>query len=152
MNRTNIDRRIRDLEEKEAIKELKARYCYYCDDQYNPDGIAGLFTIDGIWDGGIRGKNIGRESIRSFFKNASSRVTFAIHNVMNPIITIDGSKAHGSWYLLQACVENGEAHWVSGRYEEDYSKIDNRWYFKKLEVRFSFWSPYVQGWTMKRDS
>ncbi len=36
----------------EQIKQLKHRYCAYCDEQYDPDGIASLFTEDGVWDGG----------------------------------------------------------------------------------------------------
>ena len=43
--------RLAQLEAIEAIKQLKYRYCAYCDDKYNPSGIAGLFTEDGIWEG-----------------------------------------------------------------------------------------------------
>jgi len=40
------------LEDIEAIKILKARYGYYCDDSYNPDGISSLFIEHGVWYGG----------------------------------------------------------------------------------------------------
>ena len=39
--------RLQVLEDIEAIKRLKARYCAQCDDGYNPDGIASLFVEDG---------------------------------------------------------------------------------------------------------
>ena len=56
MSLEDIERRLRALEDVEAIKRLKARYCAYCDDHYDADGIASLFVEDAIWDGGMRGK------------------------------------------------------------------------------------------------
>lgn len=57
-----------------------------CDDNYDADGIANLFTEEAVWDGGMRGRAEGREEIRSFFRSAPQRLPFAIHMVMNPII------------------------------------------------------------------
>jgi hypothetical protein len=37
------------LEDIEEIKILKARYGYYCDDSYDPNGISSLFVEDGVW-------------------------------------------------------------------------------------------------------
>ena len=54
MNIEALAQRLQVLEDIEAIKRLKARYCAFCDDGYNPDGIAGLFVEDGVWDGGRR--------------------------------------------------------------------------------------------------
>ena len=54
MSMEDLERRIKNLEDIEAIKGLKARYCSYCDDSYDAEGIAGLFTEDAVWDGGIR--------------------------------------------------------------------------------------------------
>ena len=150
MESQSIERRLQILEDVEQIKKLKARYCAYCDNNYDADGIASLFTKDGVWDGDMRGRYEGQEAIRRFFKGASQRVTFAIHNVTNPIIEVDAETAHGSWYLFQACTEREKAKWVSGRYEEDYIKINGHWYFKNLSVRFSFWTPYDQGWVKER--
>jgi ketosteroid isomerase-like protein len=150
MTSKDLEQRLQRLEDVEEIKKLKARYCGYCDADYDADGIASLFTEDGVWDGDTRGRYEGREAIRRFFKGASQRVTFAIHNVMNPIIEVKGDMAHGSWYLFQACTEGGEAKWVSGRYEEDYVKSQGQWLFKALKVRFAFWTPYDQGWVKKR--
>jgi hypothetical protein len=142
----DLERRLQHLEDIEAIKQLKTRYCAFCDDGYNADGIASLFTQNGVWDGEPRGVNHGREAIRDFFRRASSRVPFAVHNIMNPIINVQGEEAHGSWYLFQMATEENGAKWVSGRYEEDYVKIEERWYFKHLKVRFAFWTPFDKGW------
>ena len=44
MSLEDIERRLKALEDVEEIKRLKARYCAYCDDNYDADAIASLFT------------------------------------------------------------------------------------------------------------
>jgi len=65
MNVEDLARRLQVLEDIEAIKKLKVRYCAYCDNNYDADGIAALFTEDAVWDGGSLGKCEGREAIRT---------------------------------------------------------------------------------------
>ena len=98
MNMEDLERRLRVMEDVEEIKRLKARYCAYCDDNYNATAIASLFTEDAVWDGGIRGRADGRQGIHDFFFQASQRLPFAIHMVMNPDIEVNGDTATGSWY------------------------------------------------------
>ena len=89
------------LEDIEAIKILKARYGYYCDDSYDPDGISSLFVEDGVWDGGQFGRYEGRNAIRGFFRDlARDKIGFAMHLFMNPLIEVSGDTGKGHWYLL----------------------------------------------------
>jgi SnoaL-like protein len=81
-------------EDIEAIKILKARYGYYCDDSYDPDGISSLFVEDGVWDGGQFGRYEGRNAIRDFFRDlARDKIGFAMHLFMNPLIEVSGDTA-----------------------------------------------------------
>jgi len=57
MSLEDLERRVRVLEAIEDIKRLKHRYCAICDDHYDADAWAGLFTEDAVWDGGTRGVN-----------------------------------------------------------------------------------------------
>ena len=41
-----LENRVRAVEDTDAIRNLKARYAAYCDDNYNPDGIAEMFVED----------------------------------------------------------------------------------------------------------
>ena len=152
MTMEDLERRIRVMEDIEEIKRLKARYCAYCDDSYDADGIAGLFTEDAVWDGGMRGKAEGREGIRDFFVRAPQRLPFAIHMVMNPIIDVDGDNATGTWYLFQACTfaEGDRAVWGSARYDEEYVRVNGDWKFKNLTLTSFFWTPFDQGWVKTR--
>ncbi len=79
MNLEELESRVRTLEDIEELKRLKARYCAYCDDSYDADGLASLFTEDAVWDGGMRGLAEGREAIRDFFLRAPQRLPFALH-------------------------------------------------------------------------
>lgn len=51
MARASLEAQVARLSAIEDIKQLKARYCEYCDDQYNPDGVSGLFYVlrDETW-------------------------------------------------------------------------------------------------------
>ena len=148
MSQQDLERRIKMLEDIEEIKRLKHRYCAYCDDSYDADGIASLFTEDAVWDGGMRGKNEGREAIRSFFQNAPQRLPFAIHMVLNPIIEVNGDTAKGTWYLFQPCTwaDGNRAMWGSARYDEDYVRVNGHWMFQNLKLTSHFWTPFDEGW------
>ena len=45
-----LEQHVQVLEDVNAMHNLKARYAAYCNDQYNPDGIASLFTADAVWE------------------------------------------------------------------------------------------------------
>ena len=91
---TDLNSQIAELTAIENIKKLKAIYCGYCDNNYDPEGLASLFVEDGIWDGGPEfGRHVGKQAIKKFFDGASGSIVFAAHLVMNPIINVAGDKA-----------------------------------------------------------
>jgi hypothetical protein len=51
-----IEHRLQVLEDAEAIRNLKARYAALCDNQYDADGIASLFTEDAVWESPALGR------------------------------------------------------------------------------------------------
>ena len=148
----DLEQRIRALEDIEAIKRLKGRYCSYCDDNYDVEGLASLFTEDAIWDGGMLGKAVGIEKIRKFFTNSQKAMPFAVHMVMNPIIEVDGDRAEGTWYLFQAATSGPEnrAVWGSARYDEKYLRVEGVWKFQHLQLTSFFWTPFDEGWVKSR--
>ena len=98
-----IEQRVQVLEDVNAIRHLKARYAASCDDQYNPDGLAALFTEDAVWESQGLGRFEGREAIRAFFRGASQLFTFAIHYSLNGQIDVQGDTARAQWYLFMPC-------------------------------------------------
>lgn len=150
MDSNDLEKRIQLIEDLEAIKKLKHQYCQYCDANYDADGIAALYTEDAIWEGNGIGKFEGREAIRKFFRGASKSFNFAIHNVMNPIINVQGEKATGEWKLFQPCTVERRAVWLAGVYNDDYLKVGEKWLFKHLRVKILFLTPYQDGWAKQQ--
>ena len=83
----------RPWEDVNAIRHLKALYAAYCDDQYNSEGLATLFTEDAVWESQGLGRFEGRDAIREFFRGASQLFTFAIHYSLNGHIDVQGDTA-----------------------------------------------------------
>ena len=148
MNLEDIAQRVQTLEDIEAIKKLKARYCAGADER-DEDKFVGCFTEDAVWDGGNFGHFEGKAAIREFFGTIPQVLSFAIHYVMNPRIEVNGDTATGSWYLLEPCtmVEGGEqATWGVAKYEEEYVREDGEWKIRNLILAPECWTPFDQGW------
>lgn len=146
-----IEERLAALEAIEEIRKLKARYAAACDDNYNADAIAALFVEDAVWDGGALGKAEGREAIRKFFRGAPKFFPFAMHNVMNPIIDVDGDRATAEWNLLQPATmaKGNQAVWLAATYHDEYVRVGGEWKFKRLTVTPRFLTTYEEGWARK---
>jgi hypothetical protein len=148
--------RIARLEDIEAIRQLKALYCEICDAGHDPERITGVFTEDGVWDGGRIGRAEGHAAIRALFERFGRELGFTQHMTMNPRIEVDGDRAHGSWYLFGPFTirEGNRATWQAARYEEDYLRTAEGWRIHRLTIRGpGFSADYATGWTRpQRDS
>lgn len=142
---TELEKMVRRLADIEDIKQLKARYASACDDDYNPDKLAALFAEDAIWDGSLLGYAEGREGIREFFGAASNLVPFAVHQVSNPLIEINGDTATGQWFLWQPMVLGEQALWLSAIYEDSYVRIDGQWLYQHLKLNIRMLTPFEEG-------
>ena len=149
---TDLERRIQRLEDLEALRALKHRYCTYCDDGYDAERLAPLFTDDAVWDGGVLGRFVGREAIRGFFVQCSKLVPFAIHQVTNPILEIEGDRASGAWYLWEPIVfaSGNRGLWMAARYDDRYRRENGIWRFESVKIDLRMLSPYEEGFAKVR--
>ena len=151
MLEVELGHRVARLEAIEEIKRLKARYCAYCDDNYDPDGIASLFIEDGVWDGERFGRHVGRGQIKAFFKSISGEIVFAAHLALNPIIEVeDESHATGQWRLIMPATVRtdgrNEARWLVAAYVESYARVNGVWLFQSMHVHVNFFEPHEGSW------
>lgn len=116
----------------EAIRNLKARYAALCDQQYDADRIAMLFTDDALWESPGLGRFEGREAIRNFFRGASEIFSFAIHYSLNGQIEVEGDTARARWYLFMPCTvaTGNRAMWRASIDHETYARVDGTWMFR----------------------
>ena len=148
MDTAALEKRITRIEDLESIKQLKAAYCDICDDDHNPNRITVIFAEDGIWEGDGFGKAEWHAAIRDLFKKFQKRISFSQHQVMNPIIKVDGDTATGIWYFFGPFTfyQNNQAKWLSARYEDDYIKINGEWKIRHLRAKGRMATNYEESW------
>jgi hypothetical protein len=151
---TDIEKRIAVLEDIEAIKKLKATYCYLVDagvagDTSKLDELMTFFAEDATADFDFLGVHEGKEAVTAFYKEVvPAAISYSAHMATNPIIEVEGNQAVGSWYFLVPATGKAEnkAVWIQGRYKEEYIKIDGEWKWKTLTARFDHITPFEEGW------
>ena len=139
--------RLQVLEDREAIRELKARYCDICDDGHDPDRIAEIFAPDGVWESERHGRFVGPEEIKAQFRRFGRDIAFSQHMVTNPVITVDGDTATGRWYFLSPMEFRGRPRWSFVRYDERYVRLSGTWLYQHLHVSLRLDAPHVGGWS-----
>ncbi|MBI4517730.1 MAG: nuclear transport factor 2 family protein [Deltaproteobacteria bacterium] len=151
--------RIQVLEDIEAIRKLKATYCYLCDaglgDEGVRDQLLAHFTADAKVDFGLGPASIyeGREGLQTFFGSVvPGAVSFCMHMVHNPIIEVHGDRATGTWYYEAPTTDAASniAQWMAGTYEEEYVRAGGCWKFAAIKTRWKYISPYHDGWAKNR--
>lgn len=134
------------LEDREAIRELKAQYCDICDDGHNPDRITGIFAADGVWESDRHGRFVGHDEIRAQFARFSKAIRFSQHMITNPVITVSGDAATGRWYFLSPMDFRGEPRWSFVRYDDAYVRLADGWKFQHTHVTLRMDAPHLGGW------
>jgi uncharacterized protein (TIGR02246 family) len=147
-----LEQRLQALEDAEAIRNLKARYAALCDQQYDADRIAMLFTEDALWESPGLGRFEGREAIRTFFRGASGIFSFAIHYSLNGQIEVDGDTARARWYLFMPCTIASEnrAMWRASIDHEAYARVGGTWMFRHKRSEPLMNVPFETGWASTR--
>ncbi|TAL01962.1 MAG: nuclear transport factor 2 family protein [Rhodospirillaceae bacterium] len=117
------------LEDKDAIRDLLANYCFYTD-RKNPDALVALFTEDCVYDGGAFGRFEGRAALRGFMTAAGdeSRVR---HFTVNEVIAVKGDTATArSYFLVLDSASAPPTPLFTGFYEDQFVRTGGRWLFK----------------------
>ncbi|HXQ76506.1 MAG TPA: nuclear transport factor 2 family protein [Acidimicrobiales bacterium] len=155
-----LRRRVASSESVLAIQALKARYGELVDRRFSggavvdagtladvAEAIAGLFTADGVWDGGpALGVATGRGAIATRLRDPT--LTFSRHFFMNPQIEVDGDAARGRWDLLSPCRrDDGTSYWMGGYEDDEYALVDGSWLHRSMRLTTVFMTPVGEGWT-----
>ena len=120
----DLEARLRALEDREAIRELRATYCFLIDDGRFDELVDGCFTDDarcefGAADGNAEALSAqGREEVRAFFsQGVASLLRDMAHTVHNHRISLEDDRASGDCYfeLTATDVASGEDVVGAGR-------------------------------------
>lgn len=149
MDKNSLEDRLIRLEDIEAIRQLKARYCEICDDNHDPELIVSVFSEDALWEARGIGRAEGHQEIRELFSRFQQSISFSQHMTMNPRIEVKGNTASGVWYFFGPFTmrKDNRAVWQAARYHEDYVKLDGQWKIRHLKVTGPTMSAdYETGW------
>lgn len=152
-----LEAKLRELSDKDELRDLRCRY-HECINESMRAEIPGLFTEDGELDFGPLGSAKGRAKIAEFFgvtKPAPeartdrprlppfSKVKQYQHN---HVVTVNGDRGSGYAYLEAKPLIAGKAYRLSGRYDDQYSRVDGRWLFKSMRLTLYYALPFSQDW------
>jgi hypothetical protein len=139
-----LERRLRALEDVEAIKRLKYRY-WRCLDLKLWDEMAGCFTPDATVDyGGGTYRFQGVESILRFLRESLGRergLLLGYHHGHHPEIDVTGeATARGVWaldnYLLDDPRKRGVR--IAAYYHDDYARTGEGWQIRHTGYTYVF--------------
>src|SRR5690348_2862334 len=125
------------LEEKDAIREVLAEYCFRLDGgRY--DEMAALFTEDGTWDTAF-GAATGRDAIAGLARDIRARAgdnrPRAVHLVTNIAIALGGDTAEvrSNWTVVQNSPQ-GPKIGSGGAYADRLVKENGSWRFRYRKI------------------
>src|SRR5437879_966676 len=124
-------------QEKDAIREVMAEYCFRLDGA-RYDDMAALFTEDGTWDTAF-GKATGRAEIAGLARDIRVRAgdnrPRAVHLVTNIVIALNGqnAEARSNWTVVQNSPE-GPKIGSGGAYADQLVKQGGRWLFRYRKI------------------
>jgi hypothetical protein len=153
MSGKTLEERIGILEDIEEIKKVKAKYCYYQDQQRSAE-FMDLFTEDAELDFRplLAEKMVGKAEFAPLFakENMVTWERMARHQLTNPIVEVDGNKATGVWYMWGVATliapTKDIAIMEQLTYEDEFVKENGKWRISKLRGTTAFMSPYEDGW------
>ncbi len=133
-----LERKIQELQDIEAIKKLKARYWNSVDAQ-RWDDLADCFVEDTVFETSFFGRMEGKNHIIRVLKRAMKNVKTA-HQGHNPEIEIISDSAASGRWALNDCVGTLGRQFSRGygRYEDDYVKDNGAWKIKKSVLSYTF--------------
>ena len=124
-------------EDKDAIRELLHRYCFYMDEGRFAE-LATLFAADGAWIAPYR-TAVGPAEIAAWLQQSVPQQPKRMHYVMNSIIDVAGTRATArSNYLVMVEGIAGPIPSVCGTYADELLKQPGGWRFQRRELIHAF--------------
>jgi len=125
------------LEDKDAIRELLHRYCFYMDEGRFVE-LGALFADDGVWVAPYRTAE-GPTNIAAWLQQSVPPQPRRMHYVMNSIITPDGERATArSNYLVMVEGADGPVPSVCGTYDDTLVRRPDGWRFQRRRLIHAF--------------
>ena len=124
-------------QDKDAIRELLAVYCFHLDAGLHAE-MAALFTDDGVWDTAF-GTGTGRDGIIAQLETIAALAPGPrprrVHLTTNNVIALDGDAAtvRSNWTVIENS-ESGPRISSGGEYRDRVVRQDGHWLFSFRKI------------------
>ena len=135
---------LRELTDREAIRDLARRYAHYVW-QKQIAAAVDLFTEDGEMDTGESPPLRGRAALLEAYQRMLGNARFQPF-VHNHVIDLAGDEASGICYLDLRAVQEGRSMIGSGYYEDRYRRVAGEWKFQSRKLQMDWLVPLDEGW------
>lgn len=144
MGSTSIETLVRELADREAIRDLVRCYAH-CVWRKDVSGAVALFTDDGEMDTGDRPVISGKQALQAAYTNMISGPEFHPF-VHNHLIELHGDSATGICYLDLRATVDGKSMIGSGYYDDQYLRVGAQWKFRARKLTMCYFVPLTEGW------
>jgi uncharacterized protein (TIGR02246 family) len=132
-----LEKRVQQLEDAQAIREVVIRYGEYLDAR-DYAAYASLFASDGVWIGGF-GSATGPAAIQAMLEKNLGKPEPGFVNKSNfhlmttVVVDVDGdtAKVRSRYTFLTASPDNKPAVTLAGRYVDEFVRENGMWKIKK---------------------
>ena len=138
------DRILRELADRETIRDLARRYAHYVW-QKKIAAAVDLFSEDGEMDTGEAPPLRGRAALLEAYQRMLGDARFQPF-VHNHVIDLAGDEASGICYLDLRAVQEGRSMIGSGYYEDRYRRVAGEWKFQSRKLQMDWLVPLDEGW------
>lgn len=143
---------VQRLDDIEAIKVLKAKYCWFCDDPEQYHRFPDLFTDDVVFIEEPLDHVEGKPALIKWNEQYPEICVWSRHYATTPLIEIDGDSgdtATGRWQALllsEQRVDGAEIMlWATGVYVEQYRRVDGEWLIANLHASGRWMTSFDDG-------
>ena len=140
---SSLEERLRAVEDRDAIRELTARYCHAVA-AGDAAGIVSLFCADGVFEMSGRSAR-GKDELARFYAGVGG--PYPIPFIQNHVIdALEKDTARGRCSVEIRAVQNGEPYTAAGWYEDEYRREGGAWRFARRKFNQFHWVPLAKGW------
>lgn len=155
MSTRSVEQRLTEIEDREAIREVFANYCYGLDKR-DETVFMSLWSEDGAYDVGEQwgGRSEGIEKVRELIHNIWAVMPKSSHYTTNTVVNlIDASHAEGRSDVWATCSSpDGTPMINSASYQDKLIKLEGNWKITERKVTIHYSAPVAEVWNLVQKS
>ncbi len=140
----SLEERVQNIEDKDEIRELTAKYCYAVVAQ-DSAALINMFTEDGVFDMSPDMHFEGRAELTALYSDKIGEVGPKPF-IQSHVVEVNGDTATGNCAVEIRLIDKGQAVTACGHYNDSYRRVDGEWKFAHRDFQLYHWVPLAEGW------